>query len=1337
MVAHVQGRVAFTTVRKTGMQGHGAWRLAGQLGAGLLLFATLSAGAAQVPAERLPAVTVPRLSQPPVIDGRIDPAEWREAAAVSGVAAQNPGTKLLVMRPTTYYLAWDADNIYLACRTWIMPGYKPSVGGRAPGSANAFDDGMEFNLKPMGKNVAEGRADSTYKFFITCFGSDGDLARVSVGQMFRNWQPKFTTAFRLTDPGTAPLGGRWWECEAIMPAKEFELNGPNRAGDTWRMLLAFNHIPGWMQAAIPINSAYFDASGWPLFTLGENVPGVQMTMDDMPGALDGVAAAKIRVFNPTAQPVTVTALAQFLDLQKPEPAPELVAGAKDLAKKEQALTVAPGQSAELAINEKFAADLGKNAGGIWLRVAAGERELSRYFTYFKVGYDARWTKAVPRTEAFPLSGTFNPARNNFQLRADTYYLDKPEAAKALRYTVTRQGDAKPVVSGALDKTAYFFFTELVQMPVLKDGDYTVEATMDLADGKTLGPVRTTFKKLDEAKAFAPWWQNKIGDTERVIPPFTAIRSEGDAREVLGRTYHVNQVGLPAVVEARSGPVLAASARLVVVVDGREHRVQGKRATFTEDKPWRSTFRGQDSAAGLTFSVEGTLEQDGLVTVRLTYGPEGKAPVKIDSMRFEFPLAEADAECLLCIGPGGNFSTLNHLVLPKDKYGRLWSTLEMGKGGSMMQVGTFYPNVWIGNERRGILWWADSDEGWVQDDAVPAHEVLREKLSGVSVQVSGTEARNVKPGGSPDTRNLTPDTSCVILRNNLVAKPITLDGPRTLTFSYNATPFKPLPKGWRMALHSEDGTFTGPHKVRKDPKTGKEINGWNWLNPPSFDPTEWSALWAEYKTLADAAVHAVQPFNPAKARNHQSGARQVHTSIPLSGYGAQTSDAAVTSYFTPEWGAGNYNPTMRDLLVWLGYRSVTEGGLRTLYWDIFYTTLYADLQAGFGYRLPDGRVQPTSHGNNLRRHMQRMYSMFQENGLTPGAQVAHSTNAYPLIAFPWMDAVLDGEWAEITDATDRDWVDFYPTDRMRVMSIAENFGVQVSWMGLFHIKDPVRLARVNRGFIDYQRLHDTWTGQDGRFPPDSILEWGLNDARLEYEPYWRNTAVTSPDKDLLVSTWRLKDRVLLMVFNYNRTQTKDATLKVDPKAFGWPAAVGVARELGACGDPGVTFDAATGALTVPGLLPHTARYIGIRNHDPAALERFVQSLAAAGNTSPALPEALLDYGLVSPATKAFTWGTFAQVKPTDAAVQVAAWQLPDRILLALKNAGAATADAVLTVDLDTLGLVPQLPWQEFIRVRDFAESAKPPPASVLDFYGRKLTIPKMAPAEVRWVALRRY
>ena len=117
------------------------------------------------------------------------------------------------------------------------------------------------------------------------------------------------------------------------------------------------------------------------------------------------------------------------------------------------------------------------------------------------------------------------------------------------------------------------------------------------------------------------------------------------------------------------------------------------------------FEGQAQGAGLDFRVTGWLEQDGLVYVELTYGPSGETPAKLDALRIEYPLAEPDADCLLCIGPGANYSSRTTMVLPNSPVGRLWSTHDTGVTGSGMTVGSFYPTVWIGSERRGLLWWA--------------------------------------------------------------------------------------------------------------------------------------------------------------------------------------------------------------------------------------------------------------------------------------------------------------------------------------------------------------------------------------------------------------------------------------------------------------------------------------------------------------------------------------------------------------------------------------------------------------------------------------------------------
>jgi hypothetical protein len=96
-------------------------------------------------------------------------------------------------------------------------------------------------------------------------------------------------------------------------------------------------------------------------------------------------------------------------------------------------------------------------------------------------------------------------------------------------------------------------------------------------------------------------------------------------------------------------------------------------------------------------------------------------------------------------------------------------------------------------------------------------------------------------------------------------------------------------------------------------------------------------------------------------------------------------------------------------------------------------------------------------------------------------------------------------------------------------------------------------------------------------------------------------VKTDDPDILVSAWRKTDRIILMVFNYDREQRRDARLTVDLKALDllperpWEEFVRL-RDLDKPDDePATVFDANARAARLPGLKPHTGRLIGIRRY----------------------------------------------------------------------------------------------------------------------------------------------
>ena len=333
-----------------------------------LLF-TIAAGADETLIE-VPSFAVTRMRQAPVIDGAINATEWQEALAVSGVADQSTDmSKPLLPRPTTFYLGWDPDHLYFAARTYIKPGHKPVVtAGRSQGLAYVWDAGLELNWHPMGANVPAGNKANAYKWFLNALGFIGDTSRLALGQQFKSWNPQFEIQARLTDPGTAPDGGRWWEMEMRATPEDFELDGPHQAGDQWRMMLGINHFPAWMQARIPCRGPYLDPDGFNLMTLVDETPAVQMTMDSIPNlATDGTAAIDLYAFNPTDRPVELTFSVSIADALE----------------RVEILSIPPGRRAGFSLNKKLPENVTEGLASV--EVTQGERSLFSYSVPFKIG----------------------------------------------------------------------------------------------------------------------------------------------------------------------------------------------------------------------------------------------------------------------------------------------------------------------------------------------------------------------------------------------------------------------------------------------------------------------------------------------------------------------------------------------------------------------------------------------------------------------------------------------------------------------------------------------------------------------------------------------------------------------------------------------------------------------------------------------------------------------------------------------------------------------------------------------------------------------------------------
>ncbi|MEP6923799.1 MAG: DUF5916 domain-containing protein [Pyrinomonadaceae bacterium] len=71
--------------------------------------------------EKLLPVNIPRLETPPVIDGKLDDEVWKHAAVFKDFYQTSPGDNIAPSKPTVAYLAYDAENLYMAFYCYDEP----------------------------------------------------------------------------------------------------------------------------------------------------------------------------------------------------------------------------------------------------------------------------------------------------------------------------------------------------------------------------------------------------------------------------------------------------------------------------------------------------------------------------------------------------------------------------------------------------------------------------------------------------------------------------------------------------------------------------------------------------------------------------------------------------------------------------------------------------------------------------------------------------------------------------------------------------------------------------------------------------------------------------------------------------------------------------------------------------------------------------------------------------------------------------------------------------------------------------------------------------------------
>jgi hypothetical protein len=688
--------------------------------------------------------------------------------------------------------------------------------------------------------------------------------------------------------------------------------------------------------------------------------------------------------------------------------------------------------------------------------------------------------------------TLNPEKDYVRVFGDLVNYDNRAIIKDILVVISdAQGKELKRSTTVIDANA--FARDVIHFDTLPAGDYKVRLDCLDAAGKLVVSKDSAFTKKDLAKEYA-WWKTPRGDIEKVISPWTPVTLKDGVFGVWGREMAVGPAGLPGRVSTQGKPILAAPGRLVARdAAGRELVAAGVSSKVLFDKDHRKTVRVSSTLGDIEVSSDVTVEFDGLYKVAMTLTPKQATAVK--SLQIVLPYTEAMAGYIHAVTAEIR-SGFWYGFTPKGT-GRVWDCHQLGD--KSMKLGSFIPYIWLGSPAGGLCWFADSDEGWSPTDSTPAIEIRRDKAGQVDLVF------------------------------NLVSGDVTLDAPRTITFGLQASPVKAMHKGWR-----ED----------------------NWWCGDTFKP------YAHDQNLIFSSTPFVVPkyAEAAKAlveEQHKAGRPAVPYFIHISLPGNLVPESV---YFGEQWKttidqALCYRGSLIDYMVHQFGGWAKDFGIDGYYVDNMRPILCDNLEHGCGYRLPDGRVQPTFQMFDTRLYFLRLRAAFLEQ--RPRTRIVlHMTNSQII---PWVgaaDVAYDGEHHVIYPEMKKDFMDFWSLDRLRV-DYPSQWGVAVNFMQEYQGQgwDPAVEHNAFRAYFAAVMLHDALPTGNHNGHANTLIDirkqFGIGDDDVTFLSYWDATGVAAAGQDIKLAGWLKPDKLLLLVANFGEAQTADITF--DLARLGWAGA----------------------------------------------------------------------------------------------------------------------------------------------------------------------------------------
>jgi hypothetical protein len=1100
--------------------------------------------------DRQPITVVPPIKgKAPTIDGHVDFKEWYNAAAISGFYDHETGGMGRYL--AWLYLCYDKDALYVAInmqRPPLFPTPKATFSARLHPSIWWKDDNFELVMEPQN---AEKVAPFGYAFAGNAAGGYSDLRYVVKGAgSDAAWDGKWEyKAQRGRDTWSAELKIPFSQFEGVLPPQprtEWLFDAlvqsvtPRKQMSDWAHMWSFGQNDYRSQNKARL---IFGDANTPIFRqsqIGQMKPAgkqieakitpigsrtVLYNIGDKPYTLEGEAVLyraeprpagdlnfmdlwdRLRVARETGKPVTDPKETTQSFRDEASFLKEMNARYKPVATQNLKITVKPEGAGYFPLEIPKAP--GDYVVAFRFRDAATGKILSSQLTPFTIASQFE----IALTPYF---------LEHQKLRVDFSMDEIPAEASAVRAQLKignetlQRGEATLSKENREEARVYL---DTNNWP--KTATAQIEAELVDGSGKVLQSAKQT---LTRPKAPA-WWNQKLGMSQVVPPPFTPVESKAKNEvSVWGRRYQLGENGLPKSITTRGEELLSRPIELKATIGGTPLQA-GSTLSRQSVTPRDAVFESMRKNANIQITTRTTTHSDGALRFDIQVAPTGKN-VALDSLVLDIPIQARWAKLFTHGGTSTDFNTNKKDALG----GALDVWFKTYPGGAMPFTYAFF----LGYYDRGIQWFAPGDRGWSNADENKKIALIK----------NGDE---------------------VVLRVTFADKPISLSKPLDLNFGLMVTPTKATPPRGRDLATIAYGKPRelreyGMERLNKEFAIAREAGGEVISSYLSDGDDIFGQPWVYneedrklLKQVADAAHDAGMKYRPYSGWG-------VSTNIPeFATFGKEMLKEPARNA-----GWGNYwmNGRSRAWADW--WLAGAKDNSTALHFNGMYLdgTVMPELTANelddMGWRDEKGNLHGTYPVWELRAFLERLYILLHVEARQDGLIDVHDGHEPLYFINSFADTTVSGEYHLQRGKTilevfsPEEFAAYYAT---HYQGNSRRF-IWWNWMKLPMTENEMRsMALINdtmmvvgagriqlyRNQLGYGKMTDPW-----------VRLRHLRGRYADAEPilYWKASVLKAAPAGLRASAWvdKKNGRAFVAVANLSTTDWK-GTLQFDAKKLG--------------------------------------------------------------------------------------------------------------------------------------------------------------------------------------------